>query len=254
MINFKEVKLKLFILAAGKGERLWPLTKNTPKSLLDLGDGTTLLERQLKKAEEFGNFDEIVIITGYLSDKIDETIKNYNLKTTLRTVYNPFFNTTNNLVSLWTVHFLMENEDFMITNGDNLYKENVFKKILKDDKEIIQITVDSKDEYDEDDMKVKLNKKGGVEWVSKEIPKKDADYESVGLVLVKGKESRKWFIKAMIELLKIKEYHNKFWLEIFNFLSKKGFFIDKVEISKDSWSEIDFHPDYELIKKYLLTK
>ncbi len=244
--------MRLFILAAGKGERLWPLTKNTPKSLLDLGDGTTLLKRQLTLASETEFFSEVAIITGYLSEKIEEAVRNYALPVKVRIIYNPFFETTNNLVSLWTAHLLMEEEDFMVTNGDNLYKENVFIKVNSSENEIIQITVDKKERYDEDDMKVKLNAKGGVERVSKEIPPIEADYESVGLVLVKGVESRKWFVRAMIELLKLKEYHGKFWLEIFNYLSKKGFFIDTKEISKDDWSEVDFHPDYDLIKKYVL--
>ena len=36
--------MRMFILAAGTGSRLFPLTKNTPKSLLDLGDGVSLLD------------------------------------------------------------------------------------------------------------------------------------------------------------------------------------------------------------------
>jgi len=41
--------MKMIILAAGKGTRLGPLTKNTPKSLLDLGNGQTVLEKQLEE-------------------------------------------------------------------------------------------------------------------------------------------------------------------------------------------------------------
>ena len=37
--------MNLIILAAGQGKRLYPLTKDTPKSLLDLGDGTTYFYR-----------------------------------------------------------------------------------------------------------------------------------------------------------------------------------------------------------------
>jgi len=44
--------MRIIVLAAGKGERLYPLTKNTPKPLLDLGDGTTILEKQLESIQK----------------------------------------------------------------------------------------------------------------------------------------------------------------------------------------------------------
>ncbi|MCK4980246.1 MAG: CTP--phosphocholine cytidylyltransferase, partial [Candidatus Delongbacteria bacterium] len=36
--------MRAIIIAAGKGTRLYPLTKNTPKSLLEIGNGITMLE------------------------------------------------------------------------------------------------------------------------------------------------------------------------------------------------------------------
>jgi NDP-sugar pyrophosphorylase family protein len=36
--------MRVIILAAGKGERLMPLTNNTPKSLLELANGTSVHE------------------------------------------------------------------------------------------------------------------------------------------------------------------------------------------------------------------
>ena len=38
---------KAMILAAGKGTRMWPLTENTPKPLLQLG-GTSIIQRQIE--------------------------------------------------------------------------------------------------------------------------------------------------------------------------------------------------------------
>ncbi|HHJ36507.1 MAG TPA: hypothetical protein ENJ87_12145, partial [Gammaproteobacteria bacterium] len=53
--------MNLFILAAGKGSRLYPLTKDRPKSLIELTDGTTILERQIGVALESGRFSKIYI-------------------------------------------------------------------------------------------------------------------------------------------------------------------------------------------------
>ncbi|MCK7537617.1 MAG: sugar phosphate nucleotidyltransferase [Marinilabiliales bacterium] len=44
--------MRAILISAGKGERLYPLTKNTPKSLLEVGNGLTLLETQLHSLSE----------------------------------------------------------------------------------------------------------------------------------------------------------------------------------------------------------
>ena len=244
--------MRLFILAAGKGERLWPLTKNTPKSLLDLGDGTTLLERQITAAIESKLFDEVIIITGYKAEQIEAKIKEYENDIKLTTIFNPFYDITNNLVSLWTAQYRMLDDDFMITNGDNLYKEGVFNKVYTDRDEIIQITISNKEHYDDDDMKVKLNKNGYVEKVHKEIKIEDTHAESVGLALIKGEKTRNIFRSKLLQLVTIKDYLNNFWLEVFNSLIDDGIIIHTATINKNEWREIDFHPDIDSLRKMVL--
>jgi MurNAc alpha-1-phosphate uridylyltransferase len=60
------------ILAAGRGERLRPLTDETPKSLVDVG-GRSLLERHLDHVRAAG-VGTIVINLGWLGDRIVERI------------------------------------------------------------------------------------------------------------------------------------------------------------------------------------
>lgn len=60
------------ILAAGRGERLRPLTDETPKSLVDVG-GQSLLERHLDHVRAAG-IRTVVINLGWLGDKIVERI------------------------------------------------------------------------------------------------------------------------------------------------------------------------------------
>ena len=76
--------MKIIILAAGKGERLYPLTKNTPKPLIDLGDGETLLEKQLRSLSESRVVDEVIIVIGYLYEQVESKLKNF--KTVLYTI------------------------------------------------------------------------------------------------------------------------------------------------------------------------
>ncbi len=64
---------KAFVLAAGKGERMRPLTDNCPKPLLYVG-GRTMLDRALDALEAAG-VEEVVVNTWYLGDMITEHLK-----------------------------------------------------------------------------------------------------------------------------------------------------------------------------------
>lgn len=60
------------ILAAGKGERLRPLTESVPKALVEVR-GETLLERHLRAVKRAG-IDTAVINLGWLGDKIVDRV------------------------------------------------------------------------------------------------------------------------------------------------------------------------------------
>ncbi len=60
------------ILAAGRGERLRPLTENTPKALVEVR-GRSLLERHLDRLADAGT-ETAVINLGWLGDQIAERI------------------------------------------------------------------------------------------------------------------------------------------------------------------------------------
>ena len=71
------------ILSAGHGTRMLPLTENTPKPLLNVGD-FSLIEHHLRKLKKNG-FQNIVINVAYLGEKIKNKLgngKNYGLKIT----------------------------------------------------------------------------------------------------------------------------------------------------------------------------
>ena len=60
------------ILAAGRGERLRPLTENTPKALVEVR-GRSLLERHLDRLAAAG-IETVVINLGWLGDRIAERV------------------------------------------------------------------------------------------------------------------------------------------------------------------------------------
>ena len=66
--------MRAMILAAGRGERLRPLTDSTPKPLLEAG-GKLLIEYHLEHLASAG-FREIVINLSHLGDQIRDTLGN----------------------------------------------------------------------------------------------------------------------------------------------------------------------------------
>jgi MurNAc alpha-1-phosphate uridylyltransferase len=66
--------MRAMILAAGRGERLRPLTDTTPKPLLEVA-GKLLIEHHLERLASAG-FREIVINLSHLGDKIRDTLGN----------------------------------------------------------------------------------------------------------------------------------------------------------------------------------
>jgi len=240
--------MKIIILAAGKGERLYPLTKNTPKPLIDLGDGETLLEKQLKSLSESHVIDEVIIVIGYLYEQIESKLKNFNTDLKITTYYNPFYDKSNNLITLWLSKYDM-NEDFLIANGDNLFTSDVVSDLVNNTNDGIYVTICYRDDLGEEDMKVNLDENKKILRVSKEIV--SGVVESVGLVKVQGEKYRKIYQDVLEQLARNKEYMNKFWLETFNVLADKGVEINSFEIDKNKWREIDFHFDLKDLKELI---
>ncbi|MEW6601750.1 MAG: nucleotidyltransferase family protein [Nitrospirota bacterium] len=75
--------MKAFLLAAGKGTRLQPMTFHTPKCLVPISD-RPLLEYWFDLFKIYG-IDEILINTSHLADKVRDYVENHSrgLKITL---------------------------------------------------------------------------------------------------------------------------------------------------------------------------
>ena len=66
--------MEAVVLAAGKGERLWPLTETRPKPLLPIGN-RPILERTLEALVHSGT-QKIILVVNYKSEMIQERLGN----------------------------------------------------------------------------------------------------------------------------------------------------------------------------------
>ena len=65
--------MKAMILAAGIGSRMQPLTKDTPKPLLEI-NGLSLIEHSMNNLKNYG-VNEFIINVSYLGDQIKNSLK-----------------------------------------------------------------------------------------------------------------------------------------------------------------------------------
>jgi bifunctional UDP-N-acetylglucosamine pyrophosphorylase/glucosamine-1-phosphate N-acetyltransferase len=111
---------KIIISAAGRGTRMGDLTRDTPKPLLKV-KGRPFLYYLLENIKKAG-FSELVVVTGYKSEKVEEFLKNYD--GSIQTV-NQFKKLGEEkygtVCPILSAKDLIGNEDFVSVNGDNLY-------------------------------------------------------------------------------------------------------------------------------------
>lgn len=114
------------ILAAGKGSNLQPLTLNYPKTSFRLDENTTVLQRMVRIIRKHDKDAEIVVVLGYLADKVKESLAEENCKFVL----NPFYEVTNSISSLWFARQYLERENVTIVHGDVVYSNEIIKNYL----------------------------------------------------------------------------------------------------------------------------
>ena len=125
---------RALILAAGQGTRLYPLTHDRPKCLIDLC-GRSLLSQQVQALQACGITD-IHIVTGYLKEQIEAL--------GFSTSFNSRFHATNMVESVFSaMAFLEQGGDLIIAYGDIVYEPENLARLLACDHEMA-IMVDRK--------------------------------------------------------------------------------------------------------------
>lgn len=90
--------MRVIILAAGVGCRLRPLTADRPKGIVDVA-GRPLLCHTLAQLHTVG-VAEVVVVTGYRHELLENTLTASRPRPSLEFVYNPRYASTNSIVSL----------------------------------------------------------------------------------------------------------------------------------------------------------
>ena len=238
--------MRAIVLSAGRGERLKPLTDTLPKSLIEIQPGLPLVEAQMRSIAEAGNFSEVVFVTGYRASQLEDYLS-HCAYVPVSTVFNPFFDISNNLISLWLAIHKMD-EPFVVINGDDLFSPKLLTDLHTESRDISMV-ISRKDHYDVDDMKVVIEG-DHILKVGKNINLSEAQGESIGMIKFAGLGID--MLKAKLNwLVRNPENRNVFWLEAIQQLIDSNVEVNYVECSPREWAEMDFHVDLSHVRNRL---
>lgn len=246
--------VRAIVLGAGRGTRLWPLTKHSPKILLDLGDGTSLLDRHMVTLTEAGCIAAATVVTGHLAAKVERRIGD-RWREVADSVFNPFYAEYGPLGSLWCVRDQMVAGDFVVFNGDTLYSPDMVRRIVSAAAEgtgaVLAISVVPQGH--EDDVRVWLEGERIV-GVGKDL--KRSGYRSAGLLAIRGAETRKRFVSMLEEMMREAENvaPSAPWHDLVNRLVAEGVQVGAAMVEDAEWTEVDLHPDLSLVQALVAQK
>lgn len=230
---------KAIILSAGQGSRLLPVTANLPKCLIGFW-GKTLIEWQIDALVQNGVTD-ITVVTGFRTEQVEAALADIR-GAAIRTLFNPFFQVADNLGSCWIAREAMAG-DFIVLNGDTLVSPEIVARLIANASSPITVTVDVKDGYDADDMKV--NRAGDrLVAIGKRLTPEESNAESIGMLAFKG-QGGAIFRDKVEEMMRTPEGVTLWYLRAINEIAPSGS-VGTVSIKGMDWAEVDFPHDIEI--------
>ncbi|MCK4553858.1 NTP transferase domain-containing protein [Candidatus Parcubacteria bacterium] len=230
------------ILAAGKGQRLGGITKNKPKPLLEVG-GKPLIEHAINFIKNIG-IENLIVVGGYHFNQLEKKVKQIDPSITV--VENKEYE-CQNLLSLAKALPLVENRNLLVCNSDYVFKKITAKAVANNLKDIAVYCSFDLSGDDEDVMKVKIDKRGNMIEMSKQLADFQAIYTGVFFFESKYISELKKITAEVLE--SNKEKATVEWL--FKEFIKKGHNIKVVDIGKADWYEIDTAEELEQARQEL---
>ena len=224
--------MQAVIVAAGIGSRLKPLTDDRPKALLEVS-GESLIRRCVRQLQDCG-IGEIAVVVGHHREMIVEHLRD----APVAFIHNPFYEITNNMVSLWFAQGFIR-ADFVYLHGDVILDPALLQTFLEEESPNALLV--EKKPCDKEAMKVQTEGS----WLvasSKELPLSETFGEWTGLAKFSAAFAETLFarIGRLIEQGQRQAYDALAFTE----LAADGAQIGIVDFAGLPWVEIDTEQDY----------
>ncbi|MBX3161226.1 MAG: phosphocholine cytidylyltransferase family protein [Deltaproteobacteria bacterium] len=238
--------MKAVILAAGCATRLRPYSDDTPKTLLQVG-GVPILRRTITSLLRAG-FDQFVIGTGYLEHMVREAVASWFPGLDVTFVSNPDFRTTNNAFSLLLTREHVENDAFILLDGDVVFEMGVIEELVERGPDCLAVR--SVGDIGLEEVKVTADNEDRVLAIGKHVPVRSAMGESVGIELFSAGSSKKLFA-ALHARVREQGLINEYYEASFQQILDEGTTLYGVDIGSMYAAEIDTIDDLKAANAWL---
>lgn len=247
--------MKALLLAAGRGTRISRYLSGMPKCTVDIG-GERLIRYTVELLRDHG-IREIGIVLGYRQEVIREVLSGLNVVY----FYNPFFDVTNSIASVWFAKSFLGGyggngslaaaggdicraDDMMLMNADVYIDGHLLDMIMSEQRSPVMFADETRREtadykfYFENHI---LKKYG------KDLEGDDISGEYIGIARF-GRGFTPQFVGRMEQMIG-EQKHSLWWENVLYELSgEQDIYVQDVQ--GEFWAEVDYIEDYERILRH----
>lgn len=220
--------MRYIFLVAGKGSRLQPLTLKHPKSMFKLDNNTTLIQRMVGLIQKLDAEADIIVVTGHMHKSIEAELSG------VRFVYNPFYEVTNSIASLWFAKDYLVADNVVLIDGDIVMSEALMRDIVCKPVEKPMVLLDSSIKTDGDyNVEISGNR---VLVMSKELTTYYGEY--AGITKLDRASAQR--MKDEMELMVEDGCYNQWYEDVLvQLIFKDDFQLYYRDICDYDWTEVD---------------
>jgi choline kinase len=233
------------VLAAGASRRLRPDTDLLPKTLLPVAGKTTILDIALRNLAAAGVREAVIVVghaAGQIADRAPDLERRHRVA--LELVHNDRALEWNNAYSLWLAREYF-GHGALLLNGDTVHPPSVEKALLAARAATargasVVLAVDDAKPLADEEMKVRVDSRGLLARISKELDPAQADGEYIGATLIEA--------AAAISLADALEATwrrdpSRYYEDGYQEFADRGGEIALAPIGAVDWVEVDNHAD-----------
>lgn len=229
--------MKAIVLAAGTSSRLYPITRDTPKCLLEVA-GRSIIDRQLKALNGLG-IEDIVLVVGYKAEVIRE-----HLTDRVRYRYFDNFEKTNNLHTLHSAKDELDQEVLCLL-ADVIFEKRLMEKLIRSEF-AFTLVIDSA--IRPGTMRVKITD-GSITEIGNHVGVEHGDGNFIGIAKFSAEAAK--LLANEVEKLAKHGNEEEYYTVALESLASKGHRIGFINTDGTWWTEIDTKEDLDDARKHL---